>query len=212
MNVFVRLEATCAQVVERAFARVFPSDLEPAQIGRKLVALFESAPSDTYVVRVHPRDFARLSPHRAQLETQWRELLTQLGPALGAQRGPIAVVLHADPRVVAGAVSIEAVLDARPPELPRYRLAFETGPEAGRTFPLGSETTVGRAPENDVVVEDTMVSRRHARLTSTDVLAIEDLGSLNGTYVNGERVGRSRLAANDAIVIGTTKLRVVADA
>ncbi len=211
MNVFMRIETACAQVVERAFARVFPSALEPSQIGRKLVALYESAPSDAYVVSVHPSDFGRLVAHREQLESQWRELLTQLGSALGGSGGAASVVLHPDARVVAGSVVIEAVVDASPPPRQRYILAVESGPEHGRRFPLDAEVTIGRSPENDVVLSDPQVSRVHARIVLDDGrVAIEDAGSLNGTYVNGERAGRARLSANDAIVIGDTKLRVIA--
>lgn len=211
MNVFMRIETTCARIVEHAFARVFPSALEPSQIGRKLVALYEGAPSDAYVVSVHPSDFARLVPHREQLEQQWRELLSQFGSALGGTAGAASVVLHPDSQVVAGSVVIEAVLDVTPPPLQRYVLAVESGPEFGRRYPLDGEVTIGRSSENDVVISDTQVSRRHARIILDEgSVTIEDAGSLNGTYVNGERAGRARLSANDAIVIGDTKLRVIA--
>jgi hypothetical protein len=212
MNALMRLETACARIVERAFARIFPSALEPSQIGRKLVALHESAPSDAYVVAVHPSDFERLVKHRAQLEAQWRELLTHFGSALGSGTAA-SVVLHPDPRIVAGSVVIEAVLDATPPPPQRYVLEVESGPEPGRRFPVNRELTIGRSTENDVVLSDPQVSRVHARIVLDDGrVAIEDAGSLNGTYVNGERAGRARLSANDAIVVGDTKLRVIADA
>lgn len=211
MNPFVQLEAACARLVERAFARIFPSDLDPVQIGRKLVALHESSPSDAYVVLVHPNDYARLEPHRAQLESQWRSLLASLGSALGD--GHLAtVVLYADDEIVAGSVRIEAVLDATPAVAPTYFLEFENGPEAGTRVRLGAVATLGRSPENEIVLADPLVSRQHARLVLGEGLAIEDLGSLNGTFVNGERVGRTTLAPNDAIVIGETKLRLCTDA
>jgi hypothetical protein len=215
VNLFMQIETACALIVERAFARVFPSALEPSQIGRKLVSLHESSPSDAYVVYVHPNDFARLRPHRAQLETQWRELLAQLGSALGSptEAAAVSVVLHPDPRVVAGSVSIEAVLDAPPPRPPSYVLEVESGPQFGCRFPVRREVTIGRSEENDVVLTDPQVSRRHARIVLEDGrVTIEDAGSLNGTYVNGERAGRARLAPNDAIVIGDTKLRLTAGA
>jgi len=211
VNPFMRIETVCARIVERAFARIFPSALEPSQIGRKLVALYEAAPSDAYVVSVHPSDFARLVPHREQLEAQWRQLLAELGTALGGGTGSVSVVLRPDAEVVAGSVTIEAVVDAVPPPPPRYELAVESGPQAGCRFPLEGEVTIGRSPANDVVLNDPQVSRRHARIILEDGrVTIEDVGSLNGTYVNGERAGRARLSANDAIVIGETKLRVLA--
>jgi hypothetical protein len=210
VNPFVEIETACARLVERAFARIFPSDLEPAQVGRKLVALHESAPSDAYVVLVHPNDYARLEPHRDALEAQWRALLAQLGSQLGDEH-MATVVLYADPDVVAGAVAIEAVVDASPPVAPVYFLEFESGVNQGKRLRLGAVATIGRSPENEVVLGDPLVSREHARLLNGESLAIEDLGSLNGTFVNGERVGRATLSANDAIVIGETKLRVSTD-
>lgn len=213
MNLFVRVEKTCALVVERAFARIFPSDLEPSQIGRKLVALYESSPSDAYVVSVHPDDFSRLLPHRAQLEAQWHDLLARLASALSGEALAVSVVLRPDAAVVAGSVSIEAVFDPAPTVAPAYALEIESGAEPGQRFPVRGEVTIGRSPENDVTLNDPQVSRRHARIVLEDgSVTIEDVGSLNGTYVNGERAGRAHLSANDAIVIGDTKLRIVPDA
>jgi pSer/pThr/pTyr-binding forkhead associated (FHA) protein len=79
--------------------------------------------------------------------------------------------------------------------------AFETGP-----VPL----TIGRAPGNDAVLEgDDFASARHARVESRrDGIWILDLGSTNGTWVNGERMdGRHRLRAGDVVRIGKTELR-----
>ena len=74
MSWFARIEEACAGFIERAFANMFPSDVEPAQIARKLVATMEArtqsadngamaAPS-RYAVYVHPSDYQRLLPHR----------------------------------------------------------------------------------------------------------------------------------------------------
>jgi pSer/pThr/pTyr-binding forkhead associated (FHA) protein len=62
-----------------------------------------------------------------------------------------------------------------------------------------------------VLVED-MVSRRHAKITTTDTdILIQDVGSTNGTFVNGEKIsGRARLAEGDRILVGTSIIKVVA--
>jgi pSer/pThr/pTyr-binding forkhead associated (FHA) protein len=86
------------------------------------------------------------------------------------------------------------------PSLDRGR-EFETGP-----VPL----TIGRAPGNDAVLQgDDYASARHARVESRrDGVWILDLGSTNGTWVNGERMdGRRRLRAGDVVRIGKTELR-----
>jgi pSer/pThr/pTyr-binding forkhead associated (FHA) protein len=87
-------------------------------------------------------------------------------------------------------------------------LVFESGPRAGERIDVHNDVLLGR--ENaDVVVADTEVSRQHAliRLT-TSAVEIEDLGSRNGTWVNGERLAQSRvLQPGDSIRVGQTSLR-----
>ncbi|RPA12505.1 ATP-binding cassette domain-containing protein [Gordonia sp. OPL2] len=69
--------------------------------------------------------------------------------------------------------------------------------------------TIGRTPENDVVVDDPLVSRHHARVIAHgDGLILEDLGSSNGTYVDGDRIAHARLAAGTTITIGNTDFLV----
>lgn len=63
--------------------------------------------------------------------------------------------------------------------------------------------TIGRNPDNDIVLNDSDVSRQHARVRSEQgCLTIEDMGSANGTYVNGYRIQLQRLSASDIIQIG----------
>lgn len=87
-------------------------------------------------------------------------------------------------------------------------LMVKRGPNAGSTFMLEQDvTTAGRRPESDVFLDDITVSRRHAEFRRTpDGFLIHDAGSLNGTYVNGERVDVTRLASGDEVQIGKFKL------
>ena len=67
--------------------------------------------------------------------------------------------------------------------------------------------TIGRASENDIVILDSAASRRHARIVSSDGRwFVEDLGSTNGTQVNGERITRRELARGDMIKVESTTL------
>jgi len=85
------------------------------------------------------------------------------------------------------------------------------GPNAGSTFVLEQpETTLGRHPDSDVFLDDVTVSRRHAVITrDDDGYALADVGSLNGTYVDHERVEHARLHDMQEIQVGRFVLTFV---
>jgi FHA domain-containing protein/zinc ribbon protein len=82
------------------------------------------------------------------------------------------------------------------------------GGRAGEVFSLGGERmTIGRSPEAEVFLDDVTVSRNHALLVRRrDGLYIDDLGSLNGTYVNRHRIESHKLANGDELQVGKYKL------
>jgi hypothetical protein len=95
----------------------------------------------------------------------------------------------------------------------QYALRFLSGKYQGGDYPIpfDAQIVIGRASSGDLVLVEDMVSRRHARVVSNrGALSIEDLGSTNGTFVNGEKVSHSPLREGDRILIGTSILRVVA--
>ena len=74
----------------------------------------------------------------------------------------------------------------------------------------GSVKTVGRTARADFILDEALVSRLHCRLTAdkSDQLIVEDLGSTNGTLVNGRRVDRQVLKAGDTVTIGRVEFEV----
>jgi len=95
----------------------------------------------------------------------------------------------------------------------RFGLRFISGKYQGGEYPLseGQEIVIGRSSELDMVLVEEMVSRKHARIALSDgVISIEDLGSTNGTFVNGEKVDRGTLKEGDRVLIGTNILKVMA--
>jgi len=88
--------------------------------------------------------------------------------------------------------------------------------DAALTFRLlpGTLKTMGRAPRADFVVDAALVSRVHCRFTlkGTNELELEDLGSTNGTFVNGEKVTRTTLSDGDKLTIGRVQFVVNAEA
>ena len=82
------------------------------------------------------------------------------------------------------------------------------GGRVGQSFPLtGERLVIGRSPDAEIFLDDVTVSRNHALLVRRrDGLYIDDLGSLNGTYVNRRRIESHRLADGDEIQVGKYKL------
>lgn len=88
-------------------------------------------------------------------------------------------------------------------------LLVQRGPSAGARFLLDTDTvTVGRHPDSDIFLDDITVSRRHATFTRTPGgHVVADLGSLNGTYVNRDRIdGDIALSGGDEVQIGKYRL------
>jgi hypothetical protein len=100
---------------------------------------------------------------------------------------------------------VEAEPDVEPAPVEREVVSLSF---AGRTVPVTSQTVViGRSRECDVQLADTNVSRRHAELRQEGATYwLVDLGSTNGTELNGQRVEREKLSDGDAITIGSTEL------
>jgi pSer/pThr/pTyr-binding forkhead associated (FHA) protein len=82
------------------------------------------------------------------------------------------------------------------------------GGRAGETFAvIGGHMTIGRSPECEIFLDDVTVSRRHALVVRDGGgCTIEDLGSLNGTYVNRRRVEKAQLEDGDEVQIGKYRL------
>lgn len=87
----------------------------------------------------------------------------------------------------------------------QFQLIMRSGPTPGAAFTLeGDQLTVGRDSTNEIVINDAEISRRHARLTfQGGKYVIEDLGSTNGTFVNGQRLAGPRvLKAGEVVSFG----------
>jgi pSer/pThr/pTyr-binding forkhead associated (FHA) protein len=105
---------------------------------------------------------------------------------------------------------LEEEIHISPEELEGGRgvLIVKRGPNAGSKFFLDTDSTrIGRHPDSDIFLDDITVSRRHAEISRKDgQFTLSDVGSLNGTYVNRERVEGAELRSGDEIQIGKFKL------
>jgi hypothetical protein len=93
-------------------------------------------------------------------------------------------------------------------------LVVQRGPNAGSRFLLDKElTTVGRHPDSDIFLDDVTVSRRHAEFRRGDTgFTVSDIGSLNGTYLNRERIETAAVDNGDEVQIGKFRLLFFAGA
>jgi pSer/pThr/pTyr-binding forkhead associated (FHA) protein len=91
-------------------------------------------------------------------------------------------------------------------------LVVRRGPNAGARFLLDHDvTTSGRHPDSDIFLDDVTVSRRHAEFHRDGAtFTVRDVGSLNGTYVNRERVEAATLSSGDEVQIGKFRLVLIA--
>jgi hypothetical protein len=101
-------------------------------------------------------------------------------------------------------------LEALPPG--SALLVVKRGPNAGSRFLLDADvTTAGRHPESDIFLDDVTVSRRHAEFVREGGgFVLRDVGSLNGTYLNRERIDAASLAGGDEVQIGKYRLAFLA--
>ena len=234
-----RVERFFERLVERPSARLFRTKLQPVQILRRIERAMESERGaegrrglvpDLFVVRLHPDDLAGLSS-ADQVAGALASGALSFARARGYNlRDRPRVTLQPDPRRRIGEVEVDTAMSpaAEAPagdepadgatrvfEIPVVRAPDvvleirEPNHPVRRVPAAGAPIRIGRAPECELVLRDSRVSRRHARLAARDgVLVLTDLGSTNGTRVNGHRISEVVLGAGDKILIGETILTV----
>ena len=182
-----------------------------------------------YVIDLSPYDHSRLAPYAAALA---QELAQSQAEFIGEQAwtvyGDVIVEIERGDGLDTGMfrVSAEVYTADQPPPPPAYPNYPQQGPPApqmpggqggrnvrlvsgdGRTYPLAiGQTVIGRGDQANMRLPDVGISRRHARLDFDGAQVIlTDLGSTNGTMVNGQRVSAVALNPGDMIQLGTTTL------
>ena len=116
------------------------------------------------------------------------------------------------PPPAAPSVAETMAMHTRPPAAPivgpQGELSIESGPDAGHTHRAGENAIrMGRSPDNDVILRDPATSGHHARLERRgEHFWVVDLGSTNGTFVNGESIQERQLNNGDRVTIGQNSL------
>ena len=211
--VLKKVENRLERIFERSLSRPFKTSLQPIEIGARIIRevdltrrLSSQGPISPNHIRVWlgPVDAERFNGFQKALIAELEETVRQHAISEGYNFvGPVKVEVFIDDDLKAGnlAVKTEFVGGVSQPRL----IADD-----GRSFVLGDRPLViGRSPDVDVVINDTNVSRRHAEVWRTsDGVAVRDLQSTNGTFVNGHRVSAVSLSPRDDITVGPLHLRI----
>jgi hypothetical protein len=206
-------ERRLERLMEGTFNKAFRSGLEPVEIGRRMTRTLDAdrqmgvdgvpiAPNNIGVY-LSPDDFERFHSFADALARELAEVAREHARAEGyAFAGPVTVTLVADDELGPGECDIAA-------EIHEGALVGSLVLPDGRRVPLGEHTIVlGRMADCDVVVADPRSSRRHAEIRpSGSGFVVTDLGSMNGTLVNGTAIREQPLADGDEIRLGNTVLR-----
>ncbi len=208
-------ERRLEHAVEGVFSRVFKSGVRPIEIGRRLTREMDDHRSvDVRGRVVAPNSFTvhiSEDDHESFVDiadTLCRELCDAAREHARDEgysfMGPISVDLLVDPKKRTGDFSIDARMREGIGGVGAGSLLLPNGDR----YMLGAEpVSFGRMPECDITLNDTNVSRRHAEIRATgDTFTLVDLGSTNGTKVNGVRVAQRELLDGDELTFGTITL------
>ena len=205
------------RMVEGVFSRAFKSNVRPIEIGRRLIKEIDSNRTvdmkgrrvvpNQFVVRLAPDDQAALADIESALITELAEAVKEYCTDENYHlRGPVVVTIEIDQSVGTGRIDIDSsVVKAGASEV----VARVILPD-DRKITLGKSTLViGRLAECDIAFDDSNVSRRHAEIKAlAGGFAVNDLGSTNGTKVNGVTITFERaLRDGDIISVGSHSIR-----
>lgn len=222
-------ETRLDRLVNGAFARAFRAEVQPVEIAAALIREMDDRAAvldrdrtvvpNQFSVELSPHDHDRLAGFAQTIADE----LTSVVRMHAGQRdyvlpGTVTITLHRDEaldtgifRVVSDAVVTEPAPAAHP-EHATPRPATLTRPD-GTVITLtdeqmGGSLVLGRGSDVDIILDDASVSRRHAKLDFAPAPTITDLGSTNGTFVDGVRIDSSRVVDGSRITLGTLTLVV----
>ena len=227
-----RFERRLEGLVEGAFAKVFGGVVQPVEVAaalqreagdkKMIVAQGRMLVPNEYVVELGASDAERLAAYDAPLRREFAAMVSEHAAEQGwSFVGPVEVHLETADDLDTGVFRVRSSVvpgaDAGPPTSATGAAA--AGPSlvvteggAERVVALGGRALrIGRGAEADLRLADTGVSRLHAEVRAADDGAgvlLTDLGSTNGTTVNGRRVQSAELADGDRVVVGSTAIVV----
>lgn len=221
MSLIKDLESKLERLVEGTFAKGFKSSIQPVEIAKKIDREMESGRTlsvskiyipNEYTVRLSPADKAVFDDFEDSLKS---ELISFADKRRKEKNysvvGNIEVVIEDDAKLQPGLVEVDARLVTPRKSENSTAAASVTlvidGDEEDTYFLADSRVTIGRLDTNEIPIPDPGLSRHHAEISPENgQYILTDLGSTNGTFVNGKRVAEKTLKDGDKIGIGKVSL------
>jgi len=235
MGLLENLEQRLDQIVNGSFSKAFKSEVQPVELGAALQQEIDNRADNLngqtvvpniFIVELGPVDHERLATYFSTLSIELGSLADSY---TNEQRYTAVDLAHItfdlDPNLETGVFRIRSTAAKRPesavapasvpdsavPQMPLSAFAAESTPYltsvTGEEFKITkSVTSVGRGIEADIQIDDTSVSRLHCSIVLGSEVLIRDLGSTNGTIVDGARASESVLHDGSIIKIGNITL------
>ncbi len=210
-------ERRLERLVEGVFARTFRSSLRPVELGRRLVREMDDqrtvevgggvAAPNSFTITLGPDDHAQMAEIGESLVRALSDEARTHAREQGYRfLGPVEVLVKLDPDLGLGSFGLSARFKEGPGGTAGGSLVL---PDGARITLAGEPVTIGRATDVEIHLDETSVSRRHAQVrpTADGGWLVADLGSTNGTRVNGAVVTERKLSPDDAISVGDTVIR-----
>jgi hypothetical protein len=214
-----RFEQRVDRTVNGAFAKAFKAEVQPVELAAALqrelddraaiVARGRTVVPNVFNVSLSNEDFDRLAVYAETLQGELAGLAREYAED---QRytflGPVTVHLQLDDALDTGLFRVSS--EAKAAVTSQTRNAAMAGASliaAGGEYALSTGTTgLGRGADADIRVDDPGVSRHHCQLEISDQAVLRDLGSTNGTYVDGVQIAEKVLRDGSVIRLGSTSL------
>jgi hypothetical protein len=209
------IEDGLERMVEGVFSRAFRSSLRPVELGRRMIREMDAnrtvdvngkvAVPNQFLFTLSPKDRDQFATIEEALVRELADAARQYAKDEGYHfLGPVQVKLTDRAELRSGRFELAARLK----EVGGGRGAGSLLLASGQRLALGNATLViGRMPECDIPLSDANASRQHAEIRPRgNGWIVVDLGSTNGTKVNGSRITEHQLRENDEIMIGTSRI------
>ena len=213
MGILDNFEKGLERVVNGAFAKTFKSGLQPLEVTAALRRELDTKAAvvsrdrilapNKFVVRLSPTDYERMTGLGPALIDEFMQLVQQHATAQHYSfAGGLSIKLQQDTGLSAGIVRIDS-------ENVKGQVAWSPVLDiGGKRYPLSkSRTVIGRGTDADITIDDTGTSRRHVEILWDGKRGqVNDLGSTNGSKLNGQPLNKAPLPPDSIIEIGRTRI------